>query len=80
MHRRSSDATACPVCGKEYAQRVVVARGDRWDDLYAGTPFSFFKRYYRRCTARYDTEADADLPENERAVYFHEADNTRAMF
>lgn len=80
MRTKSSDSSACPVCNNDYAQRVVVSRGDRWDDLYPGTLFSFFKRYYRRCTARYDAETDSDLPENERAVYFHEADRTGSQF
>lgn len=77
MTRHASDLIACPVCDTEYDQRVIVARGDRWDDLYPGSLFSFFKRYARRCTARYDVETDTDLPESERAVYFHEADGTR---
>lgn len=72
MHGRSSDVTACPVCSKEYDQRVVVERGDRWGDLYGGTLFSFFNRYHRRCSAGYDAETDTDLPERELAVYFHD--------
>lgn len=79
--RGTTDDTACPVCGESYADRIVVGRGDRWSDLYAGTPFSFFKRYRRRCTARYDVDDDEQLADDERAVYFHDADGGgRALF
>lgn len=73
MHR-TPDEDACPVCGEAYAERVVVERGDRWGDIYAGTPFSFFKRYRRRCTAQYDVGADEQLADGARAVYFHGAE------
>ncbi|WP_136687137.1 hypothetical protein [Halorhabdus amylolytica] len=66
-----SDSETCPVCGEPYDQRIVVARGDQWGDLYAGPPLSFFRKYRRRCTAREDVETGETLAERERAVYFH---------
>lgn len=68
---RASDGTGCPVCNREYDQRIVVERGDRWGDIFAGTPFSFFRRYHRRCTSRHDAEEETTLPDDQRAVYFH---------
>lgn len=69
---RSSDASQCPVCGEPYDRQIIVERGDRWDDLFPGSPFAFFKRYRRRCTARYDDEAETELTDSERAIYFHD--------
>jgi hypothetical protein len=66
-----SDADACPVCGEPYEQRIVVSRGDQWSDLYPGTPFSFFRKFRRRCAARQDVETEEMLTDDQRAVYFH---------
>lgn len=70
----SKDETRCPVCGEPYDQRIVVERGDRWSDLFPGTTLDFFQRYYRRCSAQQDVEADTTRPGRECVVYFHEAD------
>jgi hypothetical protein len=67
----SDDGPECPVCGEAYAQRVVVERGDRWADLFPGTPLDFFERYRRRCAADYDAESERERAEGERVVYFH---------
>ncbi|WP_227377373.1 hypothetical protein [Haladaptatus halobius] len=72
MSIHASDANECPACGTEYDQQIIVERGDRWDDLFPGSPLDFFIRYRRRCTAPYDVDADRQLPERERAIYFHE--------
>lgn len=64
-------AGTCPVCDQEYADRVVVERGDRWPDIHAGTPTSFFNKYARRCSAPVDTEQQQQVGRNEVAVYFH---------
>jgi len=72
--RTRPDEHECPVCGQAYAERIVVERGDRWVDLFPGSPLDYFDRYQRRCTARYDAEAEAECGENERVVYFHEPD------
>lgn len=71
MGPRSTDEPTCPVCGQPFDQRVVVSRGDGWSDIFAGTPFSFFRRYQRRCTSRYDAVEDTDRRDGELAVYFH---------
>lgn len=73
MSPRPTDDADCPVCGRPYERRVVVARGDSWDDLYPGSPFAFFRKFRRRCTARVDAETDRTLPDDERAVYLHGA-------
>jgi len=67
----SSDEPDCPVCGETYAERIIVERGDRWADLFPGTPLDYFQRYRRRCAADYDGGADRELGDGRRAVYFH---------
>lgn len=67
----TTDDASCPVCDREYDDRIVVERGDRWGDL-VGTPFSFFKNYQRRCSARYDVEDDVTVGNGEYVVYLHE--------
>lgn len=79
MAPRSTDEPTCPVCGQPFDERVVVARGDGWSDIFAGTPFSFFKRYQRRCTSRRDVEADATRGEGERVLYFHEGHDRHSL-
>lgn len=74
------DTTQCPICGEPYDRRVVVARGDGWDDLFPGTPLEFFRRYRRRCTARYDVEMEARLDDDARAVYFHDRETSATVF
>lgn len=69
----TTDDADCPVCGQAYERRIVVARGDGWDDLYPGSPLAFFQKFRRRCTARYDAETGANLPGDERAIYLHDA-------
>lgn len=71
MPGRTTDDASCPVCGEEYDQRLVVERGDRWADLFPGSPLDFFEEYRRRCAARYDAERGTTLSGGERAVYFH---------
>lgn len=73
MSSRSPDDADCPVCGQPYERRVVVARGDGWDDLYPGSPLAFFRKFRRRCTARRDVETGRTLSGDERAVYLHDA-------
>lgn len=75
----SSDAT-CPVCGDGYARRIIVERGQQWDDLYPGSPLAFFRKYQRRCTTQYDSKRDARVAEDECTVYFHDDDGIRAVF
>ncbi|MFC4549755.1 MULTISPECIES: hypothetical protein [Halorussus] len=75
MHSRAPDAgddDACPVCGRPYDQRIVVERGDRWEDIYGGQPLSFFKKYRRRCSSHQDVERETTCGEGERVVYFHD--------
>lgn len=72
MHSRDPDEATCPVCGKAYDQRVVVARGDRWADVFGGPPYSVLSQYQRQCASRYDAEDDRDRGEGERVVYFHD--------
>ncbi|GAA5049328.1 hypothetical protein ACFFQF_21055 [Haladaptatus pallidirubidus] len=71
MSAPTPDTDECPLCGKSYDQQLVIGQGLRWEDLFPGTVFDFFTRYPRRCTARYDVEADTHLPEQKRAIYFH---------
>jgi hypothetical protein len=71
MPARTSDAEECPVCGASYDQRVVVERGDRWRDIFPGSPLDVMSRYPRRCAALYDEEDERQLRDRERAVYFH---------
>lgn len=68
----SVDQNDCPVCGREYDRRIIVERGDRWGDIYPGPPFSFFKKFRRRCTSIHDVETESKLTEDKRAVYFHD--------
>ncbi|WP_254536104.1 hypothetical protein [Halomarina litorea] len=70
----------CPVCGESYAERVVVERGLRWGDLFAGSPLDYFGRYRRRCTAGYDVERDRQVGEDERVAYFHAGEERPAVF
>lgn len=71
MGPRGSDEPVCPVCGQPFDQQVVVSRGDSWSDIFAGTPFSFFRRYRRRCTSQYDVETDTQYRDGELVLYFH---------
>ena len=71
MSPSTSDGERCPVCTEPYDQRVVIARGDQWSDIYAGTPFSFVRKYRRRCATRKDVETGETLTEGRQAVYFH---------
>ncbi len=71
MSTRAPDEDACPVCGQAYDRRIVVERGDEWADLYPGSPFDFFNKYRRRCTADASLEPDANLGRDQRLVYFH---------
>lgn len=71
MSPARGDSEICPICGEPYDQLIVVARGDQWSDLYAGSPLSFFRKYRRRCTAGEDVETGETLTDGERAVYFH---------
>lgn len=80
MVPRSTDVDSCPVCGQEYDQRVIVARGDGWSDVFAGTPLSFFRRYQRRCSSQYDVETDSQRASSECAVYFHEGHDPVSLF
>lgn len=75
-----SDDAPCPVCGQPYDQRIVVERGDRWGDLFAGSPLDYFSRYRRRCSDRRDVECDEVLGEDSRAVYFHGRVQRRSVF
>lgn len=77
---RTPDTTQCPVCGEPYGRRIVVERGDRWDDLFPGTALDFFRRFRRRCTARYDVETETELGDDERAVYFHGRERSATVF
>lgn len=70
----------CPICGEPYAERVVVERGLQWDDLYPGTPFDFFDRYRRRCSAAYDVERDRPVDDGEQVAYFHEGRGRTGAF
>ncbi|MEF8773866.1 MAG: hypothetical protein V5A23_05410 [Halobacteriales archaeon] len=70
-HGGPDDGASCPVCGQPYDRQVVVERGDGWSDVFAGTPFSFFGRYARRCTSQQDVERDEQRPDSERVLYFH---------
>lgn len=74
------DTTQCPVCGEPYATRIVVQRGDHWSDLFPGQPLAFFRRYRRRCTARYDVVAETRVAEDERVVYFHDPETSATVF
>lgn len=65
------EETRCPVCGEQYAERIVVEQGDRWADLFPGTPLDFFRRYRRRCAAQVDVERGTQRTDDERVVYFH---------
>ncbi|MFB6171767.1 MAG: hypothetical protein ABEJ23_04485 [Haloarculaceae archaeon] len=65
------DDRECPVCGQQYEERIVVERGDRWADLFPGTPLDFFQRYRRRCAAQVDVERETQRSDAERVVYFH---------
>ena len=71
MGPRSSDDPACPVCGQSFDQRIVLSRGASWSDLFAGTPFSFFRRYQRRCTSQYDVLDDTQYRDGDTVLYFH---------
>lgn len=70
----------CPVCGEPYAERVVVERGLRWADLFAGSPLDYFGRYQRRCAAGYDVERDRSVGDDERVAYFHAGEDRPAVF
>lgn len=74
------DTMQCPICGEPYDRRVIVERGDGWDDLFPGEPLAFFRRYRRRCSARYDVEAETRLDDDERAVYFHDRATGATVF
>lgn len=76
----SPDTTQCPICGEPYDRRIVVQRGDHWDDLFPGQPLAFFRRYRRRCTARYDVAAESRVSEDERVVYFHDREASATVF
>lgn len=76
----NSDTTDCPVCGHPYDQRIVVERGDRWGDIYAGSPLSFFRKYRRRCSAQQDVEAEESVGDAEVVVYFHEGRQRMNVF
>lgn len=76
----TSDTTDCPVCGQGYDQRIVVERGDRWGDIYAGAPLSFFRKYRRRCSAQYDVEREERVDSGSVVVYFHEGRQPMNIF
>lgn len=80
MPFRTSDGDRCPVCGESYDRRVLIARGDGWDDLYPGSPLEFFRKFGRRCSADYDAEADASVGGDEVAVYFHGGGDRAEVF
>lgn len=67
----SPEETRCPVCGEAYEERIVVEQGDRWGDLFPGTPFDYFQKYRRRCAAQADAERGTEVTGDERVVYFH---------
>ncbi|GAA5064515.1 hypothetical protein GCM10025751_54200 [Haladaptatus pallidirubidus] len=71
MPALTPDTDECPICGKSYDQRIVIKQGIRWEDLFPGTPFDFFTRYPRRCTAQYDVEDNIQFSSNKRVIYFH---------
>lgn len=73
-HAPRDDETTCPVCGQPYDQRIVISRGDRWKDLFGGPPFSALQQYERRCTSRQDVERETVRSDDERVLYFHEAE------
>lgn len=49
----------------------MVERGDRWGDIFPGTPLDYFRRYRRRCAAQVDVETDTQHTDDRRVVYFH---------
>lgn len=73
MHSHTPD-DGCPVCGKEYDQRIVLKGSVDWRDVYPGRPRSFFRKYNRRCSSKIDTETDDNeqVGHDEVAVYFHD--------
>jgi rRNA maturation protein Nop10 len=77
---RSTDDESCPVCGEAYAERIVVERGDRWADLFPGSPLDYFQRYRRRCATDYDDRDGRELRDGRTAVYFHSSRHRRSTF
>ena len=80
MNAQPTDERRCPVCGESYDRRLVVERGDRWADLFPGSPLDIFATYERWCTARYDDQTDTRLPERKCAVFLHDPDRRVALF
>lgn len=72
VHSQDPDETPCPVCGEPYDQRIIVERGDRWPDVFGGTPLTFFEKYARRCSVGYDAERERSVGGGKQVVYFHD--------